>query len=120
MKTIRLELARNADNPEGNPGDAYDLHAALTAGGKIDFAAGDAQLMTFTRYLPHRPAAHGQLVKTDSGAWAFSYEAGDDDDEVIVGLENHDLSVGGYLTVVQHDRDEHVYRVVAVSDRIIA
>ena len=120
MKTIRLELARNTDNPEGNPSDAYDLHAALTAEGKIDFAGADAQLMTFARYVPGNPVAHGQLVKTDSGAWAFSYEAGDDDDEFIFGLESHDLSVGNYLTVVQDGRDEHVYRVVAVTDRIVA
>lgn len=119
MKTIRLELARNADNPDGNPADAYELHATLTADGKIDFAHTDAQLMTFARFLPGRDVAHGQLVRTDEGAWAFSYEAGDDDDERIVGLEHHDMVEGNYLTVIQNDRHEHVYRVASVADRQI-
>lgn len=119
MKTIRLELARNAENPEGHPGDAYELHAALGEDQRIDFAAADAQLMTFVRHLPGDPVSHGQLVKTDSGDWAFSYEAGDDDDERIVGLPNHELSIGNYLTVVQDGTDEHVYRVVSVEERVV-
>lgn len=120
MKTIRLELARNADNPEGNPGDAYELHAALGANRTIDFSGVDEQLMTFARQMPGAPIVHGQLVKTEDGAWAFSYEAGDDDDERIVGLDSHDLSPGNYLTVVQDGADEHVYRVVSVTDRMIS
>lgn len=119
MKTIRLELARNADNPDGNPGDAYELHTSLTADGKVDFAHTDTQLMTFARFLPGRDAVHGQLVETDEGAWAFSYVAGDDDDERIVGLEQHALVIGNYLTVIQNDRHEHVYRVTSVADRPI-
>ena len=86
----------------------------------FDFTGVDEQLMTFARYLPGDPAIHGQLVKTDDGAWAFSYEAGDDDDERIVGLDSHSLSAGNYLTVVQGDGEEHVYRVAAVTDRVIA
>lgn len=120
MKTILLELARNADNPEGNPGDAYELHAALSADSTIDFTGTDEQLMTFARYRPGGPVVHGQLVKTGDRAWAFSYEAGDDDDERIVGLDSHTLSTGNYLTVVQGDGGEHVYRVAAVTDRVIA
>lgn len=119
MKTIRLELARNADHPDGNAADAYELHAALTPDGKVDFAHSDTQLMTFARFLPGQDIVHGQLVKTDSGSWAFSYEAGDDDDERIVGLEHHELIAGNYLTVIQEDHHEHVYRVTSVTDRQI-
>ena len=119
MKTVRLELARNADNPDGNPGDAYELHTVLSADGKIDFAHTDTQLMTFARFLPGQDVVHGQLVRTDSGSWAFSYEAGDDDDERIVGLEHHELVLGNYLTVIQDDQHEHVYRVAAISDRLL-
>lgn len=119
MKTIRLELARNADNPEGNPSDAYELHAALKTDGTIDFDGVDKQLMTFARQLPGAPIVHGQLVETEDGAWAFSYEAGDDDDERIIGFESHDLSTGNYLTVVQNGTDDHVYRVVSVADRVV-
>lgn len=119
MKTIHLELARNADYPDGNPADAYELHTSLTADGKVDFTHTDAQLMTFARFLPGQDIVHGQLIRTDSGSWAFSYEAGDDDDERIVGLEHHTLEIGNYLTVIQDDRHEHVYRVTSVADRTI-
>lgn len=119
MKTIRLELARNTDNPDGNPSDAYDLHAALGPDGSVDVGETDAQLMTFVRYLPGEPLAHGQMIRTDSGDWAFSYEAGDGDDELVVGFEHHDLSVGNYLTVVQRGREEHVYRVASVEERLV-
>lgn len=119
MQTVRLELARNADNPDGNPNDAYELHTPLRGDGRIDSGDADEQLMTFARHLPGTPVVHGQLVRTESGDWAFSYEAGEDDDEKIVGLESHDLSVGNYLTVVQDGADEHVYRVVSVADRVI-
>ncbi|MFT5487366.1 MAG: hypothetical protein ACI9JL_003109 [Paracoccaceae bacterium] len=117
MKTIRLELARNADNPEGNPGDAYELHSNLSADGKVDVAHTDTQLMTFARFLPGQDVVHGQLVKTDEGPWAFSYVAGDDDDERIVGLEHHEMISGNYVTVIQDNRHEHVYRVTSVADR---
>ena len=63
----------------------------------------------------------GNLVlwEGDSGDWAFSYEAGDDDDELVVGFEHHDLSVGNYLTVVQGGREDHVYRVASVEERLV-
>jgi beta-xylosidase len=73
--------------------------------------------MTFARFLPGQDIVHGQLVKTESGSWAFSYEAGEDDDGQIVGLENHELVVGNYLTVLQDGRHEHVYRVTSVAER---
>lgn len=117
MKTIRLELARNADSPDGNPGDAYELHTDLEADGRINLVDTDPQLMTFARFLPGKDIVHGQMVKTDSGAWGFSYEAGDEDDEQIVGLEKHELVTGNYLTVIQDGRHEHVYRVISVTDR---
>ena len=120
MKTIRLELARNADYPEGHPGDAYELHTALTDDGRIDLSHTDEQLMTFARYRPGETVVHGQLVRTDAGAWAFSYEAGDDDDEQIVALEAHNLIPGNYLTVRQDGLHEHVYRVASVADRPIS
>ena len=119
MKTVRIELARNPDKPDGDVQDSYELHAFLNPEGRAEISEENEQLMTFSRSRPGAPTAHGQIVRQQNGNWAFSYEAGEDDDEVIVGFESHQFQTGEYLTVVQNDDVEHVYRVVSVNDRYL-
>lgn len=100
-KSIRLELARTEQHPDGSPRHVYIVHAPLTADGLID----EQQL----KFAPERASVHrywdgerpmsGYVVKTAKG-WAFSYERGEDDDELVFHLDSHPLREGEYVTII--------------------
>ena len=117
MKQIRLELARSAAFPSGDPRHGYLFRAPLAADGKLDERAfkSSAQLCTVRRFAPGADDETGQLVHTPRG-WAFSYAPGTDDDEAIYRLGGHTFKPGEYVTITEHDGKEHTFRVVAVED----
>ena len=116
LKTIRLELARTHDFPEGSADCGYDLHAPLTEDGHLDlasFAAVRTQC-TVRRFWAGEDDSHGLLHRTRNHAWAFSYRPGEDDDEAIFRLENHRFRVGDYVTITEHDGKALPFKVVLV------
>ena len=117
MKQIRLELARSAAFPTGDPRHGYVFRAPLAADGKLDEGAykSSAQLCTVRRFAPNADDETGQLVHTARG-WAFSYAPGEDDDESIYRLGGHIFKPGEYVTITEHDGKEHTFRVAAVED----
>ena len=56
----------------------------------------------------------GQLVRTRSERWAFSYEPGSEDDEAIHRLEDHRFVEGEYVSVREPDGETHPLVVVQV------
>ncbi|MEX6724906.1 hypothetical protein [Parapedomonas caeni] len=113
--TIRLELARTREYPEGSPSHAYMLHLPLDDRGYIDEDAWrqSPARATVTRFWPGEPDLRGQVIRTRGRAWAFSYEPGTDDDEPIYHLENHVLRVGEYVSITETDGDRLPFRVVS-------
>lgn len=112
-KTIRLELARTADFPNGSPGRAYLLRLPLDAEGHVDTAAFRAEpgLATVRRYWPNEPDMAGYVIRTDRG-WAFSYALGDADDEAIFHLETHAIRPGEYVTITETDGEKLPFHVM--------
>lgn len=113
-KTVRLELARTPDFPEGSARHVYVLHLPLGEDGIIDEsefrqAPGRAILH---RTWPNEADQNGLIIRK-RGGWAFSYEPGDDDDEAIFHLENHPIRPGEYLTITETDGDRLPFRVVS-------
>lgn len=118
IKRIRMELARNKDFPDGSSEHGYEFRAPLRADGHIDLEAWEnaAQLCTVHHFWGTRLDERGQLIRTRDGRWAFSYEAGDEDDEPIFRFDSHAFAVGEYVTITEHDGEDRVFKVVAVDD----
>ncbi len=113
--TIRLELARTPDHPQGSSAHAYELVLPLGADGLIDRAA-FAKLpgrASFQRAWAGEPVVRGAILRHD-GAWSLSYAPGESDDEQMWHLADHPLTQGAYITLVEPDGARLPYRVVRV------
>lgn len=116
-KTIRLELARTAEHPNGSSAHAYVFRVPLDGAGLIEpQALREAEKRPVVRrFWPGERDQNGVVITTDKG-WAFSYKVGDDDDEMIFGLQNHPIKVGEYLTITEADGSELPFRVISCHE----
>ena len=110
--SIRLELARARDFPQGSASRAYLLRLPLNSEGMIDEASLCANPVQATvhRHWPNEPDLSGYVVRTPKG-WAFSYRPGEDDDEGIFHLETHRIRIGDYVTLTEPDGSQLPFRV---------
>lgn len=115
--TIRLELARTRDFPNGSPAHSYVLRLPLTPEGTVDPQEFKAQpeRATVRRFWPNEPDQSGYIIHK-RGGWAFSYALGEEDDENIFHLENHPLRVGDYLTLTEPDGEKWPYQVKSCAE----
>src|SRR5262245_3769593 len=96
LMSIRLELARTPEFPEGSSRHGYEFIAPLTAEGRIDVEAWKKlkERCVVTRFWGDEDTQDGLLRHTGAG-WRFDYEAGDEeDDEVFFKLDRHSLAPG--------------------------
>jgi hypothetical protein len=116
-KSIRLELARTPDFPDGSASRAYLLHLPLDDDGLVDGLAIAAapERATIHRHWPDEPDLSGYVGRAGAG-WVFSYRPGEEDDERIFHLETHPLRRGDYLTLTEPDGRQLPYRVAAIGD----
>jgi hypothetical protein len=116
-KTIRLNMARTADYPEGSAAHAYVLRLPLDDKGLIDPAAlkQHAERPVVRRMWRDERDRQGVVIRTRKG-YAFSYEPGDADDENLFHLENHPLNMGAYVTITETDGERLPFRVVSCHD----
>ncbi|MCC7272560.1 MAG: hypothetical protein IT561_07825 [Alphaproteobacteria bacterium] len=116
LRRIRLELARTKDFPEGSTHHGYEFVAPLTADHHLDAELWkkNRQVCTVHRFWPGEGDATGQLVRTRAGHWAFSYEAGAEDDEPIHRLEDHRFVEGEYVGIREHDGQTRPFKVTSI------
>jgi len=116
MKTIRLELARTPEFPNGSARHAYEFRAPLDPAGHIDVEAFRTHRKdcAVRRFWPGEPDRVGELHHTRSHAWAFSYEPGEADDEPIFKLDQHVFEVGNYVTIRERDGSALPFRIVSI------
>jgi hypothetical protein len=115
-KSIRLELARTRDFPEGSGSRAYLLHLPLDEDGRIDEASLKTQpsKAIVRRSWPEERDISGYVIPTPGG-WAFSYEPGDADDETVFHLETHAIRLGEYVTLTEPDGQQLPFRVASLQ-----
>ena len=115
-KSIRLELARTPQFPEGSASRAYLLRLPLDEAGLIDEHAlrESPALATVHRYWPNQRDRSGYMIRTPRG-WAMSYEPGEEDDETVFHLETHPIRVGEYVTLTEPDGSRLPFRVAALK-----
>jgi hypothetical protein len=112
-KTIRLELARTPDWPEGSAAHAYLLHLPVDDNGMVEARAlhEATKHPTVRRFWPNEPDQTGVIIRKGR-KWVFSYRPGDEDDEAVFHLESHSLKVGQYLTITEANGEQLPFRVV--------
>lgn len=115
-KSIRLELARTREFPEGSASRAYLLRLPLDEQGLIDESelGRSPALATVHRFWPNQPDLSGYVIPTPNG-WAMSYEPGEDDDETVFHLETHPIRVGEYITLTEPDGQRLPFRVASLK-----
>ena len=114
--SIRLELARTPDFPEGSPSRAYLLRMPLDDQGLIDEReiGLSPAMATVHRFWPNERDRSGYLIRTPAG-WAMSYEPGEADDETVFHLETHPIRIGEYVTLTEPDGQRLPFRVASLK-----
>jgi hypothetical protein len=117
LMRVRLELARSREFPDGSGHHGYEFVLPLTADGKLDRADYDRapELSTVHRFWDGEGDEVGQLMHTGKDRWAFSYRAGEDDDEPIHRFSEHVFREGEYISVREPDGEQHTFRIVLVQ-----
>jgi len=116
LRTIRLELARCAEYPEGSATHGYEFIAPLDVHGDFDAEEWRAarRRCKVRRFWGDQPDENGVLIHGRHG-WAFSYVAGrDEDDEPIFRFDRHTFRVGEYVSITEHDGVQRTFRVAVV------
>jgi len=116
LSYIRLELARTPEFPQGSPDHAYEFTAPLTKNAHVDAAAWKTvkDRCEVTRIWGGEPAQTGRLRHVGSG-WRFDYNPADDaDDEPFFKLDQHQFTLGSYVSITEQDGQQRPFRVVSV------
>jgi hypothetical protein len=117
IKTIRLELARTPEFPDGSSGHGYEFTVPMDGEGHIDAEAwqADKKVCTVKRFWGDDDPETGYLIHTRHRTWAFSYAPGEEDDEPFFRFESHAFKEDEYVSLTGHDGVIHPFRVVSVS-----
>jgi hypothetical protein len=120
LRTIRLELARNPEFPDGSSSHGYEFVAPLRADDHIDVEAWRErrQECRVWRFWQGEADEFGHLRHTRGGAWTFHYdiEGDPDEDEPGFRFESHPFKEGEYVSIREHDGSLRTFKIVAVRD----
>lgn len=107
MLKIRLELARNAEFPQGSNARGYEFTAPLTADGHLDAeewkeARGSCRVH---RFWMGEEDEYGKVTHHRGDRWAFHYDGTEDEDEEqpIFKPDRHGFVPGEYASITEHD-----------------
>lgn len=116
LKSVRLELARTPEFPEGSAAHGYEFVIPLDDQGRIDVEAWRANkaACTVRRFWGAADPEDGYLIHTRHRTWAFSYHPGEEDDEPFFRFEDHVFKEGEYVSLTGHDGEVHPFKVVSV------
>ena len=118
LRTVRLELARDPDFPDGSPDRGYEFIAPLNEDGRIDAAEWRRRRdeCTVRRFWEGEDDEIGHVIHTQGRRWKFHYDVtGDeDDDEAGYRFDDHVFKEGEYVSILEHDGALRTFRVVRV------
>jgi hypothetical protein len=114
MRTVRLEMARCHEFPEGSAVHGYELRVPLTSAGKLDAQSWpkDRQSSGFRRFWGDEEE-HGQVHHRGHG-WTLSFTPGGEADEVIFRADDHHFAVGEYLSIKEKDGVTRTFRIASI------
>ncbi len=117
LMKIRLELARNAEFPEGSATRGYTFVAPLTDDGHLDPEGWKEARSSCRvhRFWQGEEDEHGHLVHHRGQHWAFHYDGMDEEDEEsIFRFDRHRFVTGEYVSITEHDDVQRTFRVTEV------
>jgi hypothetical protein len=103
MRTVRLELARCREFPEGSAAHGYELHVPLAAEGKLDRQS----------WLTHRAESVCRRFWGDPvpHTWlALAFARGSAPAEAILCVDDHRFAVGEYMSIKERGRRQDRFR----------
>lgn len=114
---VRLELAREAAAPAGDPATGYDLVVALDGAGGLDAEAckAESDRCRVRRFHGSQTLATGLLRRVGGGGWMFDFKPGEADDEKGFRWSEERFVTGEYVSLVGADGKEHTFRVAQVE-----
>lgn len=115
-KSIRLELGRTRDFPNGSASRAYLLRLPLAPDGTIDeqAVAGKPEQATVRRMWPSQPDVSGHLTRLGE-RWAFIAGRSGNQKTLWSELDPHPIHEGALLTLRENGL-ELPFRVAKLSD----
>ncbi len=116
MRTVRLELARSHDFPEGSDKCGYEFHIPLTAEGKLDREGlhEHRDEATFHRFWGGDDDERGHVRHGHRG-WVLAFGRNGGGDETIFKGDQHRFVTGEYVSIEEHDGRTRTFRVVSVN-----
>lgn len=116
LMTIRLELGRTRESPQGDPRHGYEFIAPIDPHGHLDAAGWKPQKdrCLVRSFRPGKESRVGKLRHVGQG-WRFDYVPGDADDEPFFKLDRHVIAPGLYLTVKEEDGEQRPFKIVSVQ-----
>lgn len=116
LMSIRLELGRTRETPQGNPSHGYEFVAPVNAQGHLDAEEWrqEKKRCAVRSFQPGKADRQGMLRHVGRG-WRFDYLPGQsEDDEPFFKLDRHVIAPGLYVTV-KEDGIERPFKIVAVK-----
>lgn len=110
---IRLELAREPGHPHGNPGDGWDIVAALDDDGRLDLEAcrAEPKRCFVRRFLRDATVATGHLRHGVGDRWILDLENSEVLDASGFRLGEERFALGEYVSIISADGSAQTYGV---------
>ena len=117
LKTVRLELARTKEFPEGNPRCGYEFVAPLNKEGHLDLDLyrREKAACRVHRFWEGAKTEEGALLHLGHDRWVFSYAPGAEDDEPAFKFDRHSFLPGEYVSITEHDGVTRPFKVASVK-----
>lgn len=119
LQSIRLNLARTPEFPDGSNRHGYKFTAPLDPDGHLDAELWKKhrEECRVVRFWGDEEEDIGHLVHRPGGSWGFTYDLqGDEDDEAGFKLQSHRFVPGEYVSIRDDDGKLHPFIVVTVED----
>jgi len=120
LKSVRLELARDHDYPQGSTRCGYEFTAPLDENGRLAPEVWRKHRVDcrVTRFWDGSKPEYGHLIRKPGGSWAFHYDVfGDeDDDETGYRFGDERFVPGEYVSIREHDDKMRTFKVIAVRE----
>jgi hypothetical protein len=115
LMTVRLELGRTDEFPEGDPSRGYEFVVPLNEKGQIDAAAWRRHKdKCRVRQIENGVTVRKGLLKHIGHGWRFDYLAGmHEDDQPFFKLDRHVLAPGRYVSLTEQ-KVQRPFKVVSV------
>lgn len=115
---VRLELAREAGHPAGDPSEGYDIVAPLDTDGRLDGEAlrAEPERSHVRHFSDGQTVGTGRLQHGPGGRWTLDLDGGDADDARGFRFDEERFLAGEYVSLTLPSGAQHTYVVARVSE----